>query len=128
MARVLPPSGPFVPPPRGGLDFNTSSGPSTADNPGLFQTQARAAYDWCISTLNYTQAIWYAEQLIAESPDNLMNKYLLGLAHYHNGDYSRCYYYLKGNTLPEARYLRAKCCFSLEKWDEAEELLQAGGM
>ena len=34
----------------------------------VFVQQARAAYDYSLSNFLYTQAIWYAERMIAESP------------------------------------------------------------
>lgn len=55
------------------------------------------------------------------------HSYLLALAHFHKQETGRAYWHLQGNRLPEARYLLAKCCFLMQKWDEAEDALLSGG-
>ena len=66
----------------------------------------------------------YAERLIAELPGEEEPVYLFALAAYHSNEVNHAYYLLQGcKQLPEARYLLAKCCFALTKWEEAEDAL-----
>eukprot|EP00440_Ansanella_granifera_P027522 gb/GFBE01029896.1/.p1 GENE.gb/GFBE01029896.1/~~gb/GFBE01029896.1/.p1 ORF type:complete len:796 (+),score=111.86 gb/GFBE01029896.1/:1-2388(+) len=94
-----------------------------------FSSQARQAYDYSLKNLLWKQAAFFAERLVAERPCD-ETTYLLGLAHFHNQEIARAQWHLTGNKLPEARYLLAKCCLQLKRWDHAEEALlppSAGG-
>ncbi|CAD7936431.1 unnamed protein product [Amoebophrya sp. A25] len=96
-----------------------------------FIAQARAAFDYSLQSFHYTQAIWYAERLIAEDASD-EHKYLLALAYFHSGETALAYYYLQSATSskdPRVLFLLAKCAFALGKYDEAEDalLLRTGG-
>lgn len=84
------------------------------------------AFEYSSNNLMWKQAVFFAERLVAESNCDDTN-YLLAFAYFHNQEIGRAYWHLKeGNKLPLARYLLAKCCFSLQKWEEAEEALVSG--
>eukprot|EP00397_Hematodinium_sp_SG-2012_P013573 GEMP01013788.1.p1 GENE.GEMP01013788.1~~GEMP01013788.1.p1 ORF type:complete len:645 (+),score=132.39 GEMP01013788.1:132-2066(+) len=87
-----------------------------------FYDQARAAYDFCLANFLYSEAIFFAERIVAEQDDE-ESKYLLALALFHNQEISRAYARLQSCTLPEARYLLARCCFQMQKWEEADDVL-----
>lgn len=90
-----------------------------------FAREARLAYEFSLGNFLWKQAIFYAERLVAESPCD-ESSYMLALAYFHNKEASRASWHLRGNRLPEARYLLARCCFSLCRWDEAEQALLPG--
>lgn len=92
------------------------------DTSSSFVQQARSAYELSLGNLLWGQAVFYAERLAAESPGD-ESAYLLGLAHYHNREIGRASRHLRGNRIPEARYLQAKCLYQLERWDDAEDAL-----
>jgi len=87
-----------------------------------FVREARIAFDYSLANFIWKQAVFFAERLVAASPSDESN-YLLALAYFHKQEYSRAQWHLQGTRLPEARYLLAKSCFALQKWDEAEEAL-----
>jgi len=91
----------------------------------LFMSQARAAFEYSLSNFIWKQAVFFAERLVAEGPGDETN-YLLALAYFHNQETGRAYWRLQGCRLPEARYLLARCCFQMQKWDEAEDALLVG--
>ncbi|CAE7194421.1 CDC27B [Symbiodinium sp. CCMP2592] len=93
-----------------------------------FVSQAKLAFEYSLKNLLWKQAAFYAERLVAERPCD-ETTYLLGLAYFHNQELARAQWHLQGNKLPEARYLLAKCCSQLKRWDLAEEALlpSAGG-
>ena len=90
-----------------------------------FVKEARLAYEYSLSNFLWKQAVFFAERLAAECPCEEMT-YLLALAYFHNQEIARAHWHLHGNRLPEARYLQARCCFALQKWDEAEAALLPG--
>eukprot|EP00439_Symbiodinium_sp_Y106_P079711 s768_g18.t1 len=87
-----------------------------------FVSQAKLAFEYSLKNLLWKQAAFYAERLVAERPCD-ETTYLLGLAYFHNQELARAQWHLQGNKLPEARYLLAKCCSQLKRWDLAEEAL-----
>lgn len=94
-----------------------------------FVSQAKLAFEYSLKNLLWKQAAFYAERLVAERPCD-ETTYLLGLAYFHNQELARAQWHLQGNKLPEARYLLAKCCSQLKRWDLAEDALlpsSAGG-
>lgn len=88
-----------------------------------FMREARLAFEYSLSNFIWNQAVFFAERLVAEGPCD-ETSYLLALAYFHNQETGRAYWRLRGNRLPEARYLLARCCFLLQKWEEAEEALE----
>eukprot|EP00435_Cladocopium_sp_Y103_P070017 s44_g34.t1 len=70
--------------------------------------------------------VFYAERLVAERPCD-ETTYLLGLAYFHNQEMARAQWHLQGNKLPDARYLLARCCLQMKRWDLAEDALLSGG-
>ncbi|CAE7463903.1 CDC27B [Symbiodinium natans] len=94
-----------------------------------FVSQAKLAFEYSLKNLLWKQAAFYAERLVAERPCD-ETTYLLGLAYFHNQELARAQWHLQGNKLPEARYLLARCCSQLKRWDLAEDALlpsSAGG-
>jgi len=87
-----------------------------------FVKEARLAFEYSLSNFIWKQAVFFAERLVAECPCE-ETTYLLALAYFHNQETGRAYWHLQGNKLPEARYLMARCCFLLQKWEEAEDSL-----
>lgn len=100
-------------------EAESSSGPS-------FLTQAKLAYEYSLKNLLWKQAVFYAERLVAERPCD-ETTYLLGLAYFHNQEMARAQWHLQGNKLPDARYLLARCCLQMKRWDLAEDALLSGG-
>jgi len=90
-----------------------------------FIKEARLGFEYSISNFIWKQAVFFAERLVAECPCDEMT-YLLALAYFHNQETARAHWHLHGNKLPEARYLLARCCFILQRWEEAEEALLPG--
>lgn len=84
--------------------------------------EARAAYEFSLASFMWKQAAFFAERLMAEAPCD-EHAYLLALAYFHNEEHWRARWHLTGSRLPEARYLLAKCCFRLRRWEEAEDAL-----
>lgn len=101
-------------------EAESSSGPSS------FLTQAKLAYEYSLKNLLWKQAVFYAERLVAERPCD-ETTYLLGLAYFHNQEMARAQWHLQGNKLPDARYLLARCCLQMKRWDLAEDALLSGG-
>mmetsp|Transcript_22800 Transcript_22800/g.53243 ORF Transcript_22800/g.53243 Transcript_22800/m.53243 type:complete len:792 (+) Transcript_22800:53-2428(+) len=102
------------------------SGPSiVSPEVSSFVREARLAFDYSLANFVWKQAVFFAERLVAACPSDETN-YLLALAYFHKQEISRAQWHLKGSKLPEARYLLAKCCYALQKWDEAEEALFLG--
>lgn len=91
----------------------------------LFVSQARQAFEYSLSNFIWKQAVFFAERLVAEGPCD-ETSYLLALAYFHNQETGRAYWRLQGCRLAEARYLLARCCFQLQKWEEAEDALLVG--
>lgn len=94
--------------------------------PSSFLTQAKLAYEYSLKNLLWKQAAFYAERLVAERHCD-ETTYLLGLAYFHNQEMARAQWHLQGNKLPEARYLLARCCLQMKRWDLAEDALLSGG-
>lgn len=90
-----------------------------------FMSQARLAFEYSLSNFIWKQAVFFAERMVAEGPGD-ETSYLLALAYFHNQETGRAYWRLQNCRLPEARYLLARCCFQLQKWDEAEDALLLG--
>jgi len=88
--------------------------------------EATLAFEYSLSNFLWKQAVFFAERLVAECRCD-ETVYLLALAYFHSQETSRASWHLRGNRLPEARYLLAKCCFLLQRWDEAEDALFSGG-
>jgi len=87
-----------------------------------FVKEARMAFEYSLSNFIWKQAVFFAERLVAECPCE-ETTYLLALAYFHNQETGRAFWHLQGNKLPEARYLMARCCFLMHKWEEAEDAL-----
>jgi len=87
--------------------------------------QAQLAFEYSLKHMLWKQCVFFAERLVAECVCD-ESAYLLALAHFHGQEHGRACWYLKGNRLPEARYLLARCCFILQRWDEAEDALACG--
>jgi anaphase-promoting complex subunit 3 len=92
------------------------------DDSSVLVRETRFAFEYSLGNLLFKQACFYAERLVAECLCD-ESLYLLGLGHFHNQDLGRASRCLRGNRLPEARYLHAKCCVGLQRWDEAEDAL-----
>mmetsp|Transcript_90650 Transcript_90650/g.166077 ORF Transcript_90650/g.166077 Transcript_90650/m.166077 type:complete len:690 (-) Transcript_90650:30-2099(-) len=90
-----------------------------------FMREARLAFEYSLSNFIWKQAVFFAERLVAECLCD-ETSYLLALAYFHNQETGRAYWRLQGSKLPEARYLLARCCFLLQKWEEAEDALLLG--
>jgi len=90
-----------------------------------FMREARLAFEYSLSNFIWKQAVFFAERLVAECLCD-ETSYLLALAYFHNQEIGRAYWRLQGSRLPEARYLLARCCFLLQKWEEAEDALLLG--
>ncbi|CAD7939573.1 unnamed protein product [Amoebophrya sp. A120] len=107
----------------------------------MFVAQARAAYDYSLRTFQYSQAVWYAERLVAEHACR-EHRHLLALAYFHAGEIAQAYYHADkacfspnhgssssssskraADLEEESRFLLAKCSFLLGKWDEAVDAL-----
>ncbi|CAE8628900.1 unnamed protein product, partial [Polarella glacialis] len=95
--------------------------PSSSSSSSFF-SQARLAFEYSLKNLLWKQAAFFAERLVAERPCD-ETTYLLALAYFHNQETARAQWHLRGNKLPDARYLLAKCCMQLSRWDQAEEAL-----
>ncbi|CAJ1367058.1 unnamed protein product [Effrenium voratum] len=91
-----------------------------------FVSQAKLAYEFSLKNFLWKQAAFFGERLVAERPCD-ETTYLLGLAYFHNQELARAQWHLQGNKLPEARYLLARCCLQMKRWDLAEEALISPG-
>lgn len=99
----------------------------TLSSSSSFSSQARLAFEYSLKNLLWRQAAFFAERLLAENPCD-ETRYLLGLAYFHNQEIARAQWHVQSNKLPDAKYLLAKCCLHLKRWNEAEEaLLPSGG-
>lgn len=67
----------------------------------------------------YDNAIFFAERLYYES-QNEANLFNLADCYYRQGKYHQCYLLLQGSTIPNNRFLLAKTCFTIGKYEEAE--------
>lgn len=93
----------------------------------MFLEQCKRAYDYAIQNFLYSQAVWYAERMVAEcGRDDDQARFLLGQAYFYQNEIGQAYYHLQANPLPQARFLFAKCCNVLQKWEEAEKCLLGG--
>lgn len=95
----------------------------------LVQEPVQAAVWHCLNHYAYMDATFLAERLLAEV-DSDEAVHLVATSYFRSGKPGRAYSVLHahGARTPQLRFLMARCCFDLNKLEEAETVLTGGSV